>query len=190
MFVLFLHGPAAAGKLTVARPLAEHLGLRLFHNHLTVDLSTALFDFGTPAFVALREETWLRAFSLAAREGVSFVFTFHPEASVSPGFPEDCRRVVEEHGGQIHFVALECPEEIVEERLPARGRAEFGKLRDVELYRTLRDQDAFEYPALPEPIVRVDTSQQSPESAVRAIVKALQGRGIVADRAGKESPGG
>ena len=113
MFVLFLHGPAAAGKLTIARPLAKRLGLRLFHNHLTVDLSTALFDFGTRGFVELREDVWLKSFSLAAREGVSFVFTFQPEGSVGPTFPQDCRDAVERHGGRVHFVALDCPEAVV-----------------------------------------------------------------------------
>ncbi|MEM1247825.1 MAG: shikimate kinase [Acidobacteriota bacterium] len=174
MYVLFLHGPAAAGKLTVARPLAQRLGVRLFHNHLTVDLSTALFDFGTAGFVQLREEIWLRSFSLAAREGVSFVFTFQPEASVGLTFPQDCRAAVEGHGGHVHFVALDCPESAVEERIAASSRAEFGKLRDVELYKQLRDAGAFEYPPMPEPMVRVDTSRCAPEEAVERIVTRLQ----------------
>ena len=182
MFVLFLHGPAAAGKLTVARPLAERLGLRLFHNHLTVDLSTALFDFGTRGFRELREEVWLRSFSVAAREKVSFVFTFHPEASVGSTFPLDCRTAVEKQGGEVHFIALDCPERVVEERLSAASRAEFGKLRDVELYRRLREEGAFEYPALPAPVVRVDTSQSSPAEAVETIVSALRSRAIVAEK--------
>ncbi len=40
--------------------------MRLFHNHLTVDLVAALFDFGSEPFVRLRESIWLDAFREAA----------------------------------------------------------------------------------------------------------------------------
>jgi len=42
MELLFIYGPAAVGKLTVARELAKLTGFRLFHNHLTVDAVMAL----------------------------------------------------------------------------------------------------------------------------------------------------
>jgi broad-specificity NMP kinase len=54
--VIFIHGPPAAGKLTIASLLSEMTGLPLFHNHLTVDLVKSLFEFGSPGFIKLREE--------------------------------------------------------------------------------------------------------------------------------------
>ena len=59
MKFIFLHGPPAVGKLTIARELATLTGWRLFHNHLTVDLVLSVYDFGTPGFIALREQIWL-----------------------------------------------------------------------------------------------------------------------------------
>jgi hypothetical protein len=53
MNLIFLHGPAAVGKLTVARELAHLTGFGLFHNHLTVDALTAVFDFGTEPFICV-----------------------------------------------------------------------------------------------------------------------------------------
>ncbi|MDV3459172.1 hypothetical protein RZN05_19400 [Sphingomonas sp. HF-S4] len=47
-----LYGPPAAGKRTIARVIAE---LPLFHNHLVVDAVAAIFPFGAPEFVRLRE---------------------------------------------------------------------------------------------------------------------------------------
>jgi tRNA uridine 5-carbamoylmethylation protein Kti12 len=47
MKLVFLHGAPAVGKLTVARELSALTGFRLFHNHLTVDLATSLFTFGS-----------------------------------------------------------------------------------------------------------------------------------------------
>jgi chloramphenicol 3-O-phosphotransferase len=43
--IIFLHGPGAAGKYTIARELSRLTGLPLFHNHLTVDLLLALFPY-------------------------------------------------------------------------------------------------------------------------------------------------
>ncbi|MFD2498935.1 hypothetical protein ACFSTI_08890 [Rhizorhabdus histidinilytica] len=48
MQLVFLHGPVAAGKLTVARLVAERTGIALFHNHLVVDAVAAVFPFGSP----------------------------------------------------------------------------------------------------------------------------------------------
>jgi len=78
--LVFLHGPAASGKLTVAKELAALTGLSLFHNHLVVDALLAVFPFGSPGFVELRERMWLDVFAAAAAENRSLIFTFHPEA--------------------------------------------------------------------------------------------------------------
>ena len=82
MDLLFLHGGAAAGKLTTARALHARLGWPVFHNHLVVDLLTEVFLFGSPGFVRLREQMWLGVFAEAAAADRSLLFTFAPEASV------------------------------------------------------------------------------------------------------------
>ena len=71
MELIFLHGPAAAGKLTTARALEALLGHPVFHNHLVVDTLTTVFPFGSEPFVRLREEFWLQVFTEAARSGRS-----------------------------------------------------------------------------------------------------------------------
>ncbi|MCE0557462.1 AAA family ATPase [Motilimonas sp. E26] len=51
MKLIWIHGAPAAGKLTVAKYLHEHYGYKLFHNHLAVDLSLAIYDeFGDKDF--------------------------------------------------------------------------------------------------------------------------------------------
>jgi cytidylate kinase len=87
MDLLFLHGAAAAGKLTVGRALAARLNYGVFHNHLVVDALTAVFPFGTSSFVKLREEFWLATFAEAAAADASLIFTFTPESSVGRAFP-------------------------------------------------------------------------------------------------------
>src|SRR5579859_7983528 len=110
MRLIFIYGMPAAGKLTVARELAAMSGFKLFHNHLTVDLLVSVFEFGSPPFVALREEIWLSVFTEACRSGMpGLIFTYAPETTVRPRFIEDVRRVVAENGGYLSFVALTCP---------------------------------------------------------------------------------
>lgn len=175
--IVFLHGPAAAGKLTVARRLAAITGLPLFHNHLAVDLATALFEFGSPPFVRLRDAVWMAAFEAAARAGRSLIFTFNPEATVPADFVSRVVATVQEHGGEVLFVRLDCPEEEIERRIENDSRAEHGKLRSLGAYRKLRDAGAFEFPELPEPLLRIDTGALPPEAAARRIADALERAG-------------
>jgi hypothetical protein len=48
--VLFVVGPPAVGKMSVAQAVAERTGLRVFHNHLSIELALRYFEYGTPAF--------------------------------------------------------------------------------------------------------------------------------------------
>jgi 2-phosphoglycerate kinase len=48
--LVFIVGPPAVGKMTVGFALAERTGLRLFHNHQTIELALNFFEFGTPPF--------------------------------------------------------------------------------------------------------------------------------------------
>jgi hypothetical protein len=176
MGLVFIYGPAAVGKLTVARELSRLLGARLFHNHLVVDALTAVFEFGSEPFVELRESIWLSVFREAARRKIPLVFTFTPERTVRPGFVQDAIDAVESEGGRIVFVELTCPRAVLESRVESSSRAEFGKLRSLELFRELQSTGAFDYPRLPGPTVSVDTSLCSPQEAAQRIAKEIRDR--------------
>jgi AAA domain len=160
MKLIFIHGAPAVGKLTVARELAKLTGLRLFHNHLTVDLVSSLFPFGSEPFILLREQIWLAAFAAAARDDLSLIFTFNPERTVRERFIQDAIDVVEKENGKVVFVELTCAEQELERRMEDSSRKEFGKLASKELYRELRDSGAFEFPRLPIGMA-VDTTNRS-----------------------------
>jgi chloramphenicol 3-O-phosphotransferase len=172
MNLVFLHGPAAVGKLTVARALAARTGFALFHNHLVVDAVHAVFEFGSPPFVRLREAFWLSTFEEAAMANRSLVFTFAPEATVRREFPAETVEAVESHGGQVRFVALTAPVEVQEARVAEASRARFGKVNSLDLLRRLRATGTQAYPPIPSELT-VDTSMLAPEAAAAHIAEQL-----------------
>jgi hypothetical protein len=172
MNLVFLHGPAASGKLTVGRELSRVTGYRLFHNHLVVDAVAAVFDFGSEPFVRLREETWLSVFREAGLRGVSLIFTFTPERTVRESFVGEAVGVVEAAGGRVFFVELSCPEAELERRIEDHSRARFGKIRSKAVLQELRGGGAFEYPKLPADLT-IDTSELTPAEAALLIRERL-----------------
>ena len=175
MNVVFIHGPAASGKHTIGSILSQKSGLPLFHNHLTVDLVGTLFDFGDASFIKLREAIWLSAFREAAKANRSFIFTFHPEATVAMETIQQLRTIVESAGGTIHFVELCCSKEALLARLGNESRGKFGKLQDTTLYQQIDREGGFDFPSLPEARITIDTERLSADEAASAIEKALFG---------------
>lgn len=173
MLCVFIHGPVAAGKLTVARALQSRSGLPLFHNHLAVDAALALFPFGSPEFVRLRHAIWIAGFREAAASGRSFIFTFHPEASVPPAFIGEAVSIVEGAGGRVVFVALTCAEGEIERRISDPSRTMFRKLGALDDYRRLRDSGAFAFQDLPPAALEIATDRRTPGDAAAEIHRLL-----------------
>lgn len=174
MKLIFLHGMPGVGKLTVARELAKLTGYKLFHNHLTVDLVGAVFEFGSAQFIELREKIWLDVFTKAAETQVAgLIFTFAFEKTVSAGFIENARRAVESNGGEVVFVKLVCSPAELERRVTSASRSGFGKLTSLELFRELNDAGVFLDPGVTEDLVVLDTTDISPEDAAGQIASKL-----------------
>jgi hypothetical protein len=104
-----------------------------FHNHLTIDVAKALFDFGTPEFWELTHQ--LRRTALAARaeqgEG-DVVFTNcysspHDDSTVAA-----LENEVTTRGGEFVPVFLECSPEELRRRVTNPARAKMRKLHSVE----------------------------------------------------------
>jgi hypothetical protein len=173
MRLVFIFGPAASGKLTVALELSALTGLPLFHNHLVVDAVAAVFPFGSPQFIRLREQMWMAMFEEAAKAERSLIFTFAPEPTVPEGFPERVRTLVADHGGEVTFVRFEVAREIQEARIGDESRRKFGKLVSLDLLRELRP--AFEAceARMPEAVMTMDTGLASPSRAALQIAQTL-----------------
>lgn len=176
MQLVFVYGPPAAGKYTVSKLLAEQTGYALFHNHLVVDTVHAVFPFGSPSFVRLREQFWMDVLDAACAEDRSLIFTFQPEGSVSTGFAQSVIDRVRSKGGNVLLVYLTLSGDGQVARIANDDRARFGKLRNKELLQVLQADFSACEAAMPEPDLVIDTGKVSAEAAAEQIVSKLGGR--------------
>jgi len=174
MFCVFISGPVASGKLTVAKEVQHLTGLPLYHNHLAVDAALSLFPFGSDGFVRLREGMWLSAFRESAAAKQPFIFTFAPEASVRHALIGELTSAIRIVGGEVLFIALTCPETVIEQRLQSSDRSRFHKLNSLEMYQQLRVSGAFSFPPMPQPVLSIATDEFSPIEAARMIQNQIQ----------------
>lgn len=174
MRLVFLYGPPGVGKLTIAKFLQERTGARIFHNHLTVDLLTAVFEFGSQPFRQLRESTWLAVFEEAARAGIDVIFTFAPEGTVDDNFAPRVVETVEAAGGEVVFVELSCSDAVLRERMTAPERGEWGKLNSWELYQDLLGSGSLDFEMGVDPGLSIDTGAASADESAAQIADYLE----------------
>lgn len=170
VILVFIHGAPATGKYTVARELAAATGFELYHNHLVVDDVLKRHAFGSPAFIAKRDQAWRAHFTAAAADaGRKLIFTFNPESSVPQAFIDWLFHGLP--GVRLHSVQLQLDEALIEDRLATEQRRVFRKLTDVALYRQLRDRGAFTSPLIPRTDFKLDTGLLTPTETAGRIAR-------------------
>ena len=117
MTCIFLFGPPAVGKMTVGQELEKITGLKLFHNHMSIELVRPYFDFGTPAFnrltTLIRKEI-LREIAHSDLEGVIFTFVWALDLPGEHDYVDELLEPFMEVGADIFYIELEAD---LEERI-------------------------------------------------------------------------
>lgn len=168
--MIFIYGPPAVGKLTVARLVAERTGFKLLHNHLTIDAVAPILGFGTPAFNRFLQTFRRDLIAAAAEAGVDLVCTLVLAVGEEPLVDE----LVAPYEGRIMFVQLLASREELRRRVAAEHRAAHGKIVDAEtLDAVLNEFECFEAIAGRDSVT-LDTEAMSPEETADRIV-ALAG---------------
>ena len=75
MQLVLLYGPPAVGKYTIGIELAARTGFRLFHNHLTVNLVSAVFERDSEVWLRVLRSVRRDILTEAARQGISLIMT-------------------------------------------------------------------------------------------------------------------
>ena len=110
MKLVLLFGPQAVGKMTVGHALEKTTELKLFHNHMTIDLVSPFFDYGTKEgkrLVNLFRSEIFKSFANSDQYGMVFTYVWAFNCQSDWDFVESVCQVFEEAGAEIYFVELE-----------------------------------------------------------------------------------
>lgn len=138
--LVIITGPHAVGKMTVGQELAKITGLRLFHNHMSIELSLKLFDFGTPAYRALNEtirKTVFEQFATGDLPGLIFTYMMGFDLQCEFDYLQGVIDLFRENGADCHVVEL-CAD--FDERI-ARNKSE-NRLAQKESKRNVERSEA------------------------------------------------
>lgn len=122
--LVLIVGPPAVGKMTVGYELARRTGLKLFHNHDTIELVLRFFPYQAPPFGRLVQEFRRRIFEeVAASElpGLIFTYVWAFDQESDDAAVADLAAVFSARGARVVYVELEAAQA---ERL-RRNRTEF-----------------------------------------------------------------
>lgn len=147
--LIIICGPQAVGKMTVAENLRDKLKYNMMMNHDSIEVSDKIFGFGTPAQKEFNAAFREKAFELAVKRDVDFIFTYvcafemPQERSYLSGVAD----LFTANGGNFYFAELSASLEARLERNETHHRMErkaskrdiawskSNLLRDIERHR-------------------------------------------------------
>lgn len=111
MKFIIIFGPSAVGKMTVGQALAEMTGMKLYHNHLSIEAVLPVFGFGTPQFNRLVTMFRLETMKEAAKSdlaGLIFTFVWALNLPSEEEYIDQIVGIFEAQGAEVFYVELEA----------------------------------------------------------------------------------
>lgn len=136
MKLVIIFGPQAVGKMTVGQELEKVTDLKLFHNHMTIELVHPFFSYGTDKGRGIVKDFRNRLFTEIADsdlDGLIFTFIWNFDVQGDWDYIEEVSNIFKDKGAEICLVELEAD---TDERF-RRNRTEHRLLhkptkRDIE----------------------------------------------------------
>ena len=168
--LLILYGSEASGKLTIARELAALTNLKLFHNHISVDVGKALYEYGEEPYNELIWKVRLAVFKSAAKNklpGVIFTWAYsHPDFQPLLDALLD---TVEPYNVEVLYTFISCSQSELERRVVNEDRKKVGKIHEVNTLH--RQQIAKNHVEIPNTnSLLVDSTNMSAKESARMII--------------------
>jgi len=184
MKLVVITGPHAVGKMTVGQELAKITELKLFHNHMTIDVVSGLFE-NMPAersrLTALFREEVFKAYAKSGEYGMIFTFMWSFGSQADWDYIQHVEDLFREQGAEVYYVELEADYDLRIERNKTENRLlHKSTKRDIEkseaLFRRLEEKHRLN--SLPgevqkEHYLRIDNTDMQPDEAARRIKEAF-----------------
>jgi len=119
MKLVFIVGPPAVGKMTVGQELKKITGLKLFFNHMSLELVNQFFDFSTPPFKRLDKMIRFGIFEEIAKsdlDGLIFTLVWAFELKEDEEYVDDIIDIFQKENKSLEVCIVELEADL-EERL-------------------------------------------------------------------------
>lgn len=178
-FVL-IFGPQAVGKMTVAQELGKITGLKVFHNHMSIDLVLQFFEYGSESFRRLNGLFRQEIFEEVAKsdmKGLIFTYVWAFDQQNDWDYAEHVCMIFEDKGADLYFVELEADitERLERNKSPHRLEEKPSK-RNVEfseknLLNTMKNHRLNSEPGeiTKENYIRINNTKLNPEEVAEII---------------------
>ncbi len=111
MKLLFMIGNAAVGKMTVGQELAKITGLKLFHNHMTIEPVLEIFgEYNSEAIMRLRQVIF-EEFAKTDNYGMIFTYMWAFDRQADWDYVEYVKDIFKPYGTEFYYVELVAPQE-------------------------------------------------------------------------------
>ncbi len=105
MDFVIIFGPQAVGKMTVGEELAKKTGLKLFHNHMTIDLVLQFFPYEEGQdLIRLFRESILTKMASSKQKGMIFTYVWAFDMESDWNYIEHISDIFKEHN--VYYVEL------------------------------------------------------------------------------------
>ncbi len=180
MKFVMIFGPQAVGKMTVGQELSKITGLKLFHNHMTIDLVSNFFSYSSPTgkmLVNKFREDIFKAVAVSDLKGLIFTYVWAFDEAKDWEYVDYYRSIFESHGAEVYFVELEASLEerlkrnVHPERLKLKPTKRDTKFSEKDLMETLNKHRVNSYKGeIKQPnYIRIDNTSLEPENVARMI---------------------
>ena len=182
MKLIVIHGPPGAGKLTVSSALSLRTYFKVFHNHLTIDCTEPVFEFGTEGFWRINGKLRCEVIAEAARQDIDVVHTFVYAKGPDDDYFRDLIAAAEDNGGEVHLVLLHCSNEERKVRIVNESRVRLRKLTDADSVDTSQERNDLLSPLPGRETLVIDNTDLTADQVADKIIREFDLREIAAEQ--------
>ena len=136
MKLVFLIGNGAVGKMTVGQELMKLTGLRLFHNHMTIEPVIEVFGYYNGTVVSKIRQIIFEEFAKSDNYGMIFTYMWAFDQQSDWDSVERVSNIFKEQGAEVYYVELVAPQEVRLKRNETENRLKNkASKRDLEASR-------------------------------------------------------